>query len=136
MGIITAALVAGRAITAYHVPYWVIIACHAAMAGGTMAGGWRVVRTMGQHITKLTPYGGFAAETAGAITLFATAQAGIPVSTTHTIAGSIMGVGAAKRLTAVRWGVTRQIVTVWVLTIPGAALFGAALQIVTRWLGK
>ncbi|HXZ18896.1 MAG TPA: inorganic phosphate transporter [Candidatus Acidoferrales bacterium] len=136
MGIITAALVAGRAIRTYHVPYWVIIACHAAMAGGTMAGGWRVVRTMGQRITKLTPYGGFAAETAGAITLFATAQAGIPVSTTHTIAGSIMGVGAARRLTAVRWGVTQQIVTVWVLTIPGAALFGAGLEAVTRWLGK
>jgi len=136
MGIITAALVAGHAIGEYHVPYWVIIVCHAAMAGGTMAGGWRVVRTMGQHITKLTPYGGFAAETAGAVTLFATAQAGIPVSTTHTIAGSIMGVGAARRLTAVRWGVTRQIVTVWVLTIPGAALFGAALEGVMRLMGK
>ena len=91
---------------------------------------------MGQRITKLTPYGGFAAETAGALTLLATAQAGIPVSTTHTIAGSIMGVGAAKRLTAVRWGVTQQIVTVWVLTIPGAALFGAALEAAARWLGK
>jgi len=136
MGIITAALVAGKAISAYHVPYWVIIACHAAMAGGTMAGGWRVVRTMGQRITKLTPFGGFAAETAGAMTLFATARFGIPVSTTHTIAGSIMGVGSARRLTAVRWGVTQQIVTVWVLTIPGAALFGAALEAATRWLGK
>jgi PiT family inorganic phosphate transporter len=136
MGIITAALVAGGAITTYHVPYWVILACHAAMAGGTMAGGWRVVRTMGQRITKLTPFGGFAAEAAGAVTLFATAQAGIPVSTTHTIAGSIMGVGASRRLTAVRWGVTRQIVTVWALTIPGAALFGAALALAARWLAK
>jgi inorganic phosphate transporter, PiT family len=136
MGIITAALVTSGAMRAYHVPYWVIITCHAAMAGGTMAGGWRVVRTMGQRITKLTPFGGFAAETAGAITLFATAEAGIPVSTTHTIAGCIMGVGAARRLTAVRWGVTRQIVTVWVLTIPGAALMGAGLEVVARWLAK
>ena len=136
MGIITAALVAGGALQSYHVPYWVIMACHAAMAGGTMAGGWRVVRTMGQRITKLTPFGGFAAETAGAVTLFATAQAGIPVSTTHTIAGSIMGVGSARRLTAVRWGVTRHIVTVWVLTIPGAALIGAGLESVVRWLER
>ena len=136
MGIITAALVTAGAIQNYHVPYWVIIACHAAMGGGTMAGGWRIVRTMGQHITKLTPFGGFAAETAGAVTLFATAQAGIPVSTTHTIAGSIMGVGAARRLTAVRWGVTQQIVTVWVLTIPGAALLGCVLEAAASWLGK
>lgn len=134
MGIITAALVAGGALRDYHVPYWVIIACHAAMGGGTMAGGWRIVRTMGQRITKLTPFGGFAAEASGAITLFVTAQAGIPVSTTHTIAGSIMGVGAAKRLTAVRWGVTRQIVTVWVLTIPGAAMVGAGLEWLAHFL--
>ena len=127
MGIITAALFAGGALKTYSVPFWVIISCHAAMAGGTMAGGWRVVRTMGQRITKLTPFGGFAAETAGAITLFATAQAGIPVSTTHTIAGSIMGVGAARRLSAVRWGVSRRLMVVWVLTIPGAALFGGLL---------
>jgi len=136
MGIITAALVAGGALSVYHVPFWVILSCHAAMAGGTMAGGWRVVRTMGQRITKLTPFGGFAAETAGAITLFATAQAGIPVSTTHTIAGSVMGVGASRRLTAVRWGVSQQIVTVWVLTIPGAALFGAALTSAAHWLAR
>ncbi len=100
-----------------------------------MAGGWRVVRTMGQRITKLTPFGGFAAEAAGAMLLFGTAQAGIPVSTTHTIAGAIMGVGAARRLTAVRWGVTRQIVVVWVITIPGAALFGATLYKLAALLG-
>jgi len=135
MGIITAALVTGGLLRDYSVPFWVIIACHAAMAGGTMAGGWRVVRTMGQRITKLTPFGGFAAETAGAIMLFGTAQAGIPVSTTHTIAGSIMGVGAARRLTAVRWGVTRQLMVVWVMTIPGAALFGALLYQVFRLRG-
>jgi len=98
-----------------------------AMAGGTMAGGWRVIKTMGQRITKLNPFGGFSAEAAGALTLGVTAHFGIPVSTTHTITGAIVGVGASHRLTAVRWGVTRRIVWAWVLTIPGAALFGAAL---------
>lgn len=127
MGIITAALVSSGALSNYDVPYWVIIACYAAIAGGTMAGGWRVIRTMGQRITKLNPFGGFAAETSAAITLFGTAEFGIPVSTTHTITGAIIGVGAAKRLTAVRWGVTRRIMSAWVLTIPGAALFGALL---------
>ena len=127
MGIITAALVSSGALSKYDVPFWVIIACHAAIAGGTMAGGWRVIRTMGQRITKLNPFGGFAAETSAAITLFGTAEFGIPVSTTHTITGAIIGVGAAKRLTAVRWGVTRRIMSAWVLTIPGAALFGALL---------
>ena len=92
-----------------------------------MAGGWRIIKTIGQRITKLTPFGGFAAETAGALTLFGTAQFGIPVSTTHTITGAIVGVGASRRLTAVRWGVTHRIVWAWVLTIPGAAILGAAL---------
>jgi PiT family inorganic phosphate transporter len=127
MGIITAALVAGGLMKNYSVPYWVIICCHLAMGGGTMAGGWRIIKTMGQRITKLTPFGGFAAETAGAITLFGTARFGIPVSTTHTITGAIVGVGASRRLTAVRWGVTRRIVWAWVLTIPGAAVLGAVL---------
>ncbi len=127
MGIITAALVSSGALSKYDVPFWVIIACHAAIAGGTMAGGWRVIRTMGQRITKLNPFGGFAAETSAAITLFGTAEFGIPVSTTHTITGAIIGVGSARRLTAVRWGVTRRIMAAWVLTIPGAALFGALL---------
>ncbi|MBI4463029.1 MAG: inorganic phosphate transporter [Acidobacteria bacterium] len=127
MGIITAALVAGGALDNYEVPFWVIISCHAAIAGGTMAGGWRVIKTMGQRITKLNPFGGFAAETAGAVTLFGTAQAGIPVSTTHTITGCIIGVGASRRLTAVRWGVTRRILWAWVLTIPGAAALGALI---------
>ena len=111
----------------YDVPYWVIICCHLAMGGGTMAGGWRIIKTMGQRITKLTPFGGFAAETAGALTLFSTAQFGIPVSTTHTITGAIVGVGASRRVTAVRWGVTGRIVWAWVLTIPGAAILGAAI---------
>jgi PiT family inorganic phosphate transporter len=127
MGIITAALVAGGFMKSYHVPFWVIICCHLAMGGGTMAGGWRIIKTMGQRITKLTPFGGFAAETAGALTLFTTARFGIPVSTTHTITGAIVGVGASRRITAVRWGVTHHIVWAWVLTIPGAAFIGAGL---------
>ncbi len=135
MGIITTALVAGGLMKTYDVPYWVIICCHLAMAGGTMAGGWRIIKTMGQRITKLTPFGGFSAEAAGALTLMGTAHFGIPVSTTHTITGAIVGVGASRRLSAVRWGVTRRIVYAWVLTIPGAALFGAVLfQLVHHWL--
>lgn len=127
MGIITAALVAGGFLKTYDVKFWVIISCHLAIGLGTLAGGWRVVKTMGQRITKLNPFGGFAAETAGALTLIGTAYFGIPVSTTHTITGSIVGVGASRRLTAVRWGVTRRIVWVWVLTIPGAAVLGGLL---------
>jgi len=127
MGIITTALVAGGLLKSFSVPYWVIICCHLAMAGGTMAGGWRIIKTMGQRITKLTPFGGFAAETAGGLTLVMNAVFGIPVSTTHTITGAIVGVGATRRLSAVRWGVTRRIVWAWVLTIPGAALIGAGL---------
>jgi PiT family inorganic phosphate transporter len=127
MGIITTALVAGGLLKSFAVPYWVIIVCHLAMGGGTMAGGWRIIKTMGQRITKLTPFGGFAAETAGGLTLVMNAKFGIPVSTTHTITGAIVGVGASRRLTAVRWGVTRRIVFAWVLTIPGAALIGAGI---------
>jgi inorganic phosphate transporter, PiT family len=128
MGIITTSLIAGNLLSkASHPPYWVIIVCHLAMGGGTMAGGWRIIKTMGQRITKLTPFGGFAAETAAALTLFSTAELGIPVSTTHTITGAIVGVGASRRLSAVRWGVTRRIVWAWILTIPGAALIGSGL---------
>ena len=127
MGIITAALVSAGLLKNYQVPFWVIICCHLAMGGGTMAGGWRIIKTMGQRITKLTPFGGFAAETAGAMTLLSTAHFGIPVSTTHTITGAIVGVGASRRLTAVRWGVTRKILWAWLLTIPGAAILGAVL---------
>ncbi len=132
MGIITTALAAGGLLKTYEVPFWVIISCHLAMAGGTMSGGWRVVKTMGQRITKLNPFGGFAAETAGALTLAGTAHFGIPVSTTHTITGAIVGVGASRRLSAVRWGVTRRIVWAWVLTIPGAAALGALLFQILR----
>jgi inorganic phosphate transporter, PiT family len=127
MGIITTALVAGGLLKSFTVPYWVIIVCHLAMGGGTMAGGWRIIKTMGQRVTKLTPFGGFAAETAGGLTLVMNAKFGIPVSTTHTITGAIVGVGASRRLTAVRWGVTRRIIVAWVLTIPGAALIGAGI---------
>ena len=136
MGIITTALVAGGLLKSYEVPYWVIICCHLAMAGGTMSGGWRVVKTMGQRITKLNPFGGFAAETAGALTLAGTAHFGIPVSTTHTITGAIVGVGATRRLSAVRWGVTRRIVWAWVVTIPGAAALGALLYELFRLWGR
>ena len=127
MGIITAALLAGGLLPEFKVPYWVIICCHLAMGGGTMAGGWRIIKTMGQRITKLTPFGGFSAETAGGLTLVMNAVFGIPVSTTHTITGAIVGVGASHRITAVRWGVTRRIVWAWVLTIPGAAMIGAGI---------
>jgi len=106
------------------IPLWVVIACGAAMGLGTMSGGWRIVRTMGQRLTKLTPFGGFCAETSGAITLFIASHFGIPVSTTHTITGAISGVGAAQRLSAVRWGVAGQIVWAWILTIPAAAGIG------------
>ncbi len=136
MGIITTALVAGGLLKSFVVPYWVIICCHLAIAGGTMAGGWRIIKTMGQRITKLNPFGGFAAETAGGLTLVGTAAFGIPVSTTHTITGAIVGVGASRRLSAVRWGITRRIVWAWILTIPGAALLGAiifhAVQLLAR----
>ena len=135
MGIITAALVSSGTISTYAVPYWVILCCYLAMAGGTMAGGWRVVRTMGQRITKLNPFGGFAAETSAALTLIGTAGAGIPVSTTHVITGAIAGVGASRRLTAVRWGVTRRIAWAWVLTIPGAGIMGAVFYFLfLNWL--
>jgi inorganic phosphate transporter, PiT family len=127
MGIITTALVAGGLLKSFTVPYWVIICCYLAMGGGTMAGGWRIIKTMGQRITKLNPFGGFSAETAGGITIVANAVFGIPVSTTHTITGAIVGVGASRRLTAVRWGVTHRIVWAWILTIPGAALMGAGI---------
>ena len=127
MGIITTALAAGGLLKTFDVPYWVIICCHLAMGGGTMAGGWRIIKTMGQRITKLNPFGGFSAEAAGALTLVGTAHFGIPVSTTHTITGAIVGVGASRRLSAVRWGITRRIVFAWVLTIPGAAFFGATI---------
>ena len=109
----------------FHVPFWVVITCQAAIALGTLFGGWRIVHTMGSRITRLTPQQGFCAETGGAITLFAATSLGVPVSTTHTITGAIVGVGAAKRVSAVRWNVARSIVTAWFVTMPAAAAIGA-----------
>ena len=119
----------------FYVPFWVVMAAHAAIAAGTLMGGWRIVKTMGMRITKLRPVGGFCAETAGAITLIGTAIGGIPVSTTQTISGSIMGVGALQRLSAVRWGVAGRIFWAWVLTIPAAALVASATWLLLRVAG-
>jgi PiT family inorganic phosphate transporter len=116
----------------FHVPYWVIISCQAAMGLGTLMGGWRIVHTMGSKITRLTPTQGFCAETGGAIMLFAATALGIPVSTTHTITGCIAGVGAARRASAVRWGVAGKIVIAWVITLPIAALIGAAIYFIVQ----
>jgi inorganic phosphate transporter, PiT family len=109
----------------FHVPFWVVISCQAAMALGTLLGGWRIVRTMGSRITHLKPIQGFCAETGGALTLFLATTLGVPVSTTHTITGAIVGVGAARRTAAVRWPVAQRIVIAWVLTLPAAGLIGA-----------
>ncbi len=128
MGIITAALIAGGQITDFsEMPVWVPLACYVAIAVGTMSGGWKIIKTMGSRITKVTPFEGVAAETAGAITLFLTENLKIPVSTTHTITGSIIGVGATKRLSAVRWGVTINLLWAWILTIPVSALMAAGV---------
>jgi PiT family inorganic phosphate transporter len=116
----------------FFVPFWVVLAAHAAMALGTLSGGWRIVKTMGMRITKLRPVGGFSAETAGAIMLISTAVAGIPVSTTHTITGAIMGVGSLHRFSAVRWGVAHTIIWAWVLTLPAAAGIAAVAWFVVR----
>ena len=125
MGIITGLLVTAGLLKAFEVPFWVILLSHCAIALGTLFGGWRIVRTMGSRITKLRPSDGFCAETAGGITLLITAFSGIAVSTTHTIAGAIMGVGSTKRLSAVRWGIAGKMVWAWVLTIPAAAVVAA-----------
>jgi PiT family inorganic phosphate transporter len=135
MGIIAVLLfTTGHMGPEFHVPFWVIMAAHAAIALGTLSGGWRIVKTMGMRITKLRPVGGFCAETAGAVTLIGTAIGGIPVSTTQTITGSIMGVGALQRVSAVRWGVAGNILWAWVLTIPASALIAAASWLVIRGL--
>jgi PiT family inorganic phosphate transporter len=135
MGIIAVLLFStGHMGPEFHVPFWVIMAAHAAIGLGTLSGGWRIVKTMGMRITKLRPVGGFCAETAGAVTLLGTAVAGIPVSTTHTITGAIMGVGSLQRFSAVRWGVAGRIVWAWVFTIPAAALVSAATWLVIQGL--
>ncbi len=130
MGIITSLLVASGYLTDFAVPLWVAFLAHAAIGLGTMFGGWRIVKTMGTKITKLQPFGGFCAETSGAISIGLATFGGIPVSTTHTITGAIMGVGAAKRLSAVKWGIAGRIVWAWILTIPASA----AVSALSYWL--
>jgi PiT family inorganic phosphate transporter len=130
MGIITGLLVSSGQLAKFEVPLWVILSSHAAIALGTMFGGWRIVKTMGTKITKLQPFSGFCAESAAAISIVGVTLAGIPVSTTHTITGAIIGVGAAKRISAVKWGVAANIVWAWVLTIPLAAFMAAVCYFV------
>ena len=133
MGIITVALISAHNINSFsEMPVWVPLACYSAIALGTMSGGWKIIKTMGTRITKVTPFEGVAAETAGAITLFLTENLKIPVSTTHTITGSILGVGATKRLSAVRWGVTINLLWAWILTIPVSGLLAACVYYVVH----
>jgi PiT family inorganic phosphate transporter len=133
MGVMLAVLIAsGHLPKDADVPLWVVLSAHTAIGLGTLSGGWRIVKTMGSRITRLQPVGGVAAETASAATLFFTSHAGIPVSTTHTITGSIVGVGATQRLSAVRWGVAGQVVWAWVLTIPGAFGIAAVVSLLIR----
>jgi inorganic phosphate transporter, PiT family len=136
MGIIAVLLYSqGRLGAQFHVPFWVVITCQIAMALGTLVGGWRIVKTMGSKITRLTPMQGFCAETGGAATLFAATWLGIPVSTTHTMTGSIIGVGAARRISSVRWSVANNIVVAWIITIPASAAIAAIVYGLTRFFG-
>jgi PiT family inorganic phosphate transporter len=131
MGIIAVLLFSqGRLGSQFYIPFWVVIACQVAMAAGTLAGGWKIVRTMGSRITSLTPVQGVCAETAGTVMLFTATSLGVPVSTTHTITGSIIGVGAAKKVSAVRWAVAKEIVTAWIVTIPASGV----LSVLFYWL--
>jgi PiT family inorganic phosphate transporter len=133
MGVILALLIATHKVApTADVPIWVVLAAHSAIALGTLSGGWRVVHTLGSRITKLQPSGGVAAESAAAATLFFVSAHGIPVSTTHTITGAIIGVGSIQRLSAVRWGVAGRVVWAWILTIPGAAIVSALAYTVLR----
>ncbi|MFB3908746.1 MAG: anion permease [Candidatus Eisenbacteria bacterium] len=125
MGIIAGLLFASGMIGTFHIPFWVVLSCGAAIAFGTMSGGWRIVKTMGMRITHLRPVDGFAAETAGAATILSSSLLGVPVSTTHTITGAIVGVGSIRRVSAVRWGVATRIVWAWLLTIPASAAIAA-----------
>ena len=137
MGIIGAALIASGSIQEFgQLPSWVPVSCYLAIGLGTMSGGWKIVKTMGSRITKVTPLEGVAAETAGAFTLFFTGQMGIPVSTTHTITGSIIGVGATKRLSAVRWGVTTNLLWAWILTIPVSGVLAAITFYIVHYFTK
>jgi PiT family inorganic phosphate transporter len=135
MGIIAGLLFArGHLGPEFYVPFWVVLSCQIAMALGTLFGGWRIVKTMGSRITRLTPVQGFCAETGGALTLFGATWLGIPVSTTHTITGAIVGVGAARRVSAVRWNVASNIVVAWVVTMPASGLIAAVTHACVTWL--
>ncbi len=134
MGIIAGLLVAGGLMKEFHISLWIVLAAHSAIALGTMSGGWRIVKTMGQKITKLKPIDGFCAETASAASIFLATHLGVPVSTTHVITGAISGVGSAHRLSAVRWGVTLRIVWAWLLTIPFAALSAGLIYFLVSWV--
>lgn len=134
MGIIFVALIASNMLTPSDaIPFWVVIISHTAMAIGTLLGGWRIVKTMGSKLTHLNSFQGFCAETGGAVTLFTTSMLGIPVSTTHTITGAIVGTGSIKRLSAVRWGLTRNLIIAWIITIPVTALLSAAIYYLTAF---
>jgi PiT family inorganic phosphate transporter len=135
MGVIALALVAANPGSQFHVPVWVIVSAALAMGMGTYAGGWRIIRTLGRRVTHLEPYQGFAAETATAAILYTTAHFGFPVSTTHTISGAVLGAGAARKFSAVRWGIVRSILAAWVFTFPAAALVAAAMMALTRLPG-
>jgi inorganic phosphate transporter, PiT family len=135
MGIIAGVLFAAGYIQTFYIPFWVVLLAHTAIGLGTLAGGWRIIHTMGSKITKLQPVGGFAAETGAALALLLATQVGVPVSTTHAITGSIVGVGATRRLSAVRWGVAGQIVWAWVLTIPAAFAIGSGTYYLLRLAG-
>ncbi len=135
MGIIAVLLYSqGHTGAEFHVPLWIVLSCQSAMALGTLFGGWRIVHTMGSKITRLNPMQGFCAETGGALTLFAATWLGIPVSTTHTITGAIVGVGAARRISAVRWGLASNIVVAWIITLPAAAAISAIAYWITNWV--
>jgi PiT family inorganic phosphate transporter len=135
MGIIAGVLFAAGYIKTFDIPFWVVLSAHAAIGLGTLAGGWRIIHTMGSKITKLQPVGGFAAETSAALSILIATQTGVPVSTTHAITGAIVGVGATRRLSAVRWGVAGQIVWAWILTIPAAFVIAAGVYTVLRLAG-
>jgi inorganic phosphate transporter, PiT family len=135
MGIIAGVLYAGNLISEFRIDWWIVLIAHAAIGLGTLSGGWRIIHTMGQRITRLQPVGGFAAETGGAMAIFTATALGVPVSTTHTITGAIIGVGSTKRLSAVRWGVAGRIVWAWILTIPASAMIAAVAFFVLSALG-
>jgi PiT family inorganic phosphate transporter len=136
MGIIASLVFSAGYMKTFHIPFWIVLSSYAAIALGTLSGGWRIVKTMGQKITKLRPIDGFCAETASAVSIFLATYMGVPVSTTHVITGAISGLGATRRLSAVRWGVTLKIVWAWILTIPGAGLVGGAFYLLLRLIFK